>query len=346
MWLGDYHCDGLRVDAVHAIFDESARHILEQLADEVDVLAAGVGRPLFLVAESDLNDPRFVRSPELGGLGMDAAWADDWNHALHAALTGDRSGYYEDFGSLEVLAKALRQAWVYDGELQTYRHRIQGRPPVGLRGNQFVVFTQNHDQVGNRADGDRSSALMSAGRLRIAAALLLTGPFTPMLFQGEEWGATSPFQYFTDHRDAELGRAVSDGRRGEFVSFGWGPDQVPDPQAETTFEASKLRWDEVATAPHEGLLAWYRQLIELRRHRRALADPRLSSVEVDVDEAAGTLAVHRLGIGVLVNLGAGPSTFTVPLGTVVLAASEPGARLDGSKMVVPVDAVAIVDIGR
>jgi maltooligosyltrehalose trehalohydrolase len=206
------------------------------------------------------------------------------------------------------------------------------------------VFTQNHDQVGNRADGDRSSALMSEGRLRIAAALLLAGPFTPMLFQGEEWGATSPFQYFTDHRDADLGRAVSDGRRSEFVSFGWDPDQVPDPQAETTFEVSKLRWDEVATAPHEGLLAWYQQLTGLRQRLRAFADPRLSSVEVDVDEAAGTLAVHRIGIDILVNLGAVPATFTVPPGTVVLAASEPGVALVGVEVVVPVDAVALVEV--
>ncbi|MGD0808959.1 MAG: DUF3459 domain-containing protein, partial [Acidimicrobiales bacterium] len=346
MWLGDYHCDGLRLDAVHAIFDESARHILEQLADEVDVLAAGVGRPLFLVAESDLNDPRLVRPPELGGLGMDAAWADDWHHALHAALSGDRSGYYEDFGSLELLAKALRQAWVYDGQWQTYRQRIQGRPPVGLRGNQFVVFTQNHDQVGNRADGDRSSALMSEGRLRIAAALLLTGPFTPRVNQGEEWGATSPFQYFTDHRDADLGRAVSDGRRSEFVSFGWDPDQVPDPQAEATFEASKLRWDEVATGRHEGLLAWYRQLMRLRKRLGALADPRLSSVEVDVDEPAGTLVVHRADIDILVNLGAAPATFATVPGTSVLAASEPGVVLVGARLVVPMDAVAMVGTER
>jgi maltooligosyltrehalose trehalohydrolase len=166
-----------------------------------------------------------------------------------------------------------------------------------------------------------------------------------MLLQGEEWGATSPFQYFTDHRDAALGRAVSEGRRGEFVSFGWDPDQVPDPQAETTFEASKLRWDEVATAPHNGLLAWYRQLIGLRRRLRALADPRLSSVEVDVDEAAGTLVVHRSRIDILVNLGALPTAFTVPPATVVLAASAPEVRLDGAKVFVPADSVAIVDIG-
>jgi maltooligosyltrehalose trehalohydrolase len=346
MWLRDYHCDGLRLDAVHAIVDESARPILEQLGDEVDVLGAGLGRPLFLVAESDLNDPRFVRSPELGGLGMDAAWADEWHHALHAALSGDRSGYYEDFGSLELLAKALRQAWVYDGQWSAHRQRIHGRPPVGMRGYQFVVFTQNHDQVGNRAIGERSSALMSEGRLRIAAALLLTGPFTPMLFQGEEWGATSPFQYFTDHRDDDLGRAVSDGRRNEFVAFGWDPSQVPDPQAEATFESSKLRWEEAATAPHDALLAWYQQLIGLRRRLRALADPRLFGIEVDVDEAAGTLVIRRAGMDIMVNLGAAAATFVVPPGTVVLAASAPDVCLAGEKLVVPVDAVALVEVGR
>jgi maltooligosyltrehalose trehalohydrolase len=235
---------------------------------------------------------------------------------------------------------------VYDGQWSAYRQRNYGRPPEGLRGYQFVVFTQNHDQVGNRAVGERSSALMSEGRLRIAAALLLTGPFTPLLFQGEEWGATSPFRYFTDHRDPDLGRAVSDGRRSEFVSFGWDPSQVPDPQAESTFDASKLRWDEAATAPHDGLLAWYQQLIGLRRRLRALADPRLSSVQVDVDEAAGTLVVHRAGIDILVNLGAEPATFTVRPGTVVLAASRPGIGLAGAKLIVPVDAVAVVEIGR
>jgi maltooligosyltrehalose trehalohydrolase len=346
MWLRDYHFDGLRLDAVHAIVDDSARHILEELADHVDVLAATVGRPLFLVAESDLNDPRFVRAPDVGGFGMSSAWADDWHHAVHAALSGDRSGYYEDFGSLESLAKALRQAWVYDGQWSAHRQRNFGRPPEGLRGYQFVVCTQNHDQVGNRAFGERSGALMSEGRLRIAAALLLTGPFTPMLFQGEEWGATAPFQYFTDHRDPDLGRAVSEGRRGEFAAFGWDPSQVPDPQAVSTFEVSKLRWDEAATAPHDALLAWYKQLIELRRRLQALADPRLSSVKVDVDEAAGTLVVHRAGIDIMVNLGAGPADFMVPPDPAVLAASEPGVRLVGEKLVVPVDAVAVVEIGR
>ena len=208
-WLRDYHCDGLRLDAVHAIADDSATHILEELGVEVAALAAHLRRPLFLVAESDLNDPRFVRSRDAEGYGLDAAWADEWHHALHATLTGDRDGYYEDFGPLPLLAKALRQAWVYDGTYSPHRQRVHGRSPAGLSGRQFVVSTQNHDQVGNRAAGERSGALMSDGRLRIAAALLLTSPFVPLLFQGEEWGASTPFQYFTSHSDPGLGRVVS-----------------------------------------------------------------------------------------------------------------------------------------
>ena len=191
-WLRDYHCDGLRLDAVHAIRDDSATHILEALALEVGALAAHVGRPLFVVAESDLNDPRFVRSRDAGGYGLDACWADEWHHALHTCLTGETSGYYEDFGPLRLLAKALRQAWVYDGCYSPHRQRMHGRSPAGLSGSQFVVAAQNHDQVGNRAAGERSGALMSEGRLRVAAALLLTSPFVPLLFQGEEWGASTP----------------------------------------------------------------------------------------------------------------------------------------------------------
>ena len=283
MWLRDYRCDGLRLDAVHAIKDESAVHILEELAVAVESLAAHEGRPLFLIAESDLNDPKFVRSREAGGYGLDASWADEWHHALHAVLTGERSGYYEDFGSLDLLAKALRQAWVYDGIYSPHRRRRHGRSPAGLSGHRFVVSVQNHDQVGNRAVGERLSALSSEGRLRIAAALLLTSPFVPMLFQGEEWGASTPFQYFTDHDDPELGRAVSDGRRGEFASFGWSPDDVPDPQAVETFERSKLDWSEPDRPPHATLLDWYRQLIRLRKSLPELTDGRTDRVEVSVD---------------------------------------------------------------
>jgi maltooligosyltrehalose trehalohydrolase len=340
--MRDYHCDGLRLDAVHAITDDSATHLLEQLAAETDALAAHVRRPLFLIAESDLNDPRFVRNRPSGGYGLDAAWADEWHHALHAALTGERDGYYSEFGSLAQLAKALRQAWVYDGCYSPHRRRVHGRSVAGLTGNQFVVATQNHDQVGNRAAGERSAALMSQGRLKIAAALLLTAPFVPMIFQGEEWGASSPFQYFTDHADPALGQAVSEGRRSEFAHFGWDPAHVPDPQDPATFGRSKLNWKEAATEPHAGLLAWYRQLLALRRRTAALTDPRLELVRISYDEDAGWLTVTRGPITVACNLGKGCWTFQAGTRAEVLAASDDAiGRVDGA-IVLPPDTAAIL----
>ncbi|GII04592.1 malto-oligosyltrehalose trehalohydrolase [Planobispora takensis] len=341
MWLRDYHCDGLRLDAVHAIADDSAVHILDRLAEEVEQLAAHVRRPLFLIAESDLNDPRFVRPREAGGYGVHAAWADEWHHALHAALTGETDGYYEDFGSLDLLAKALRQAWVYDGTWSPHRGRVHGRSPAGLPGHRFVVCTQNHDQVGNRARGERSSALMGEGRLRVAAALLLTAPFVPMLFQGEEWGATTPFLYFTDHEDPELGQAVSEGRRREFAVFGWEPEQVPDPQEAATFEQSRLDWTEVDKESQARLLAWYRELIALRRRIPALTDGRIDRVEAGHD-GAGLLSVERGPVLVAANLGASTRTL-VACGRRVLAVSDPGVRLSGDELTLPPDTVAILE---
>jgi maltooligosyltrehalose trehalohydrolase len=239
-WLEHYHIDGLRVDAVHAIFDRSALHVLEELAAEVRGLAARLGRRLVLIAESDLNDPRITRSPAVGGYGFDAQGNEDFHHALHAVLTGERSGYYADFGTLQDLTTALAQGFVYAGRHSASRGRRHGRPPSGLGGHAFVGCLQNHDQVGNRARGERTSHLLSPGRLRIGAALVLTAPFVPMLFQGEEWGAATPFQYFTDHDDPELARAVREGRRQEFVAFGWDPEPIPDPQTPAPFERSKL----------------------------------------------------------------------------------------------------------
>ena len=341
-WLRDYHVDGLRIDAVHAIVDGSATHILEALAVEVDALAAQVHRPLFLIAESDLNDPRFVRSREAGGYGLAASWADEWHHALHAALTGDVSGYYEDFGSLELLAKALRQAWVHDGSYSPHRRRVHGRPPTGLTGSQFVVCTQNHDQVGNRAAGERTSALMSCGRLRVAAALLLTGPFVPLLFQGEEWGATTPWQYFTDHADPELGQAVSAGRRQEFAAFGWAPGEVPDPQQPATFERSRLDWTEPAKNGHADLLAWYRELIALRRRHPALGDPRLDRVATEYDEIVGWLIFRRGPIAVAANLGSQTWIWPTDPSTTLLAASDPRIERVQQGLTLPPDSVAIL----
>jgi maltooligosyltrehalose trehalohydrolase len=341
MWLRHYHCDGLRLDAVHAIVDESATHILEALACEVDALSAQLRRPLLLIAESDRNDPKLVRSRDAGGYGLDAAWADDWHHALHAALTGESSGYYADFGALAMLAKALRQAWVYDGIWSKYRGRIQGRAPLGMSGRQFVVSTQTHDQVGNRAAGERSSALMSGGRLRVAAALLLTSPFVPMLFQGEEWGTHNPFQYFTDHADPELGRAVSEGRRGEFAGFGWRPEDVPDPQDPATFERSKLDWSAVSRDAHAGLLTWYRELIALRRRFPALSDPRLDRVDTRCDEQ-GLLLVERGPVIVASNLGSQEHTVGVASSSKLVAASSPTVEFREHRITLPPDTVAIV----
>ncbi len=303
VWLRDYHCDGLRVDAVHAIVDDSATHILEELAAEVAALAAHLRRPLFVIAESDQNDPRLVRGRDAGGYGLDASWADEWHHALHATLTGERAGYYADFGPLPLLAKAVRQAWVYDGTYSPYRQRVHGRPPAGLTGSQFVVCTQNHDQVGNRAIGERSAALLTGGRLRVAAALLLTTPFVPLLFQGEEWGASTPFQYFTSHPDPELGALVSAGRRSEFARFGWDPAAVPDPQDPATFERSRLDWAEPGQEPHASLLAWYRSLIALRRRIPALSDPRLDETRTECDETDGWLVIRRGPVTIASNLG-------------------------------------------
>ncbi len=355
-WLRDYHVDGLRLDAVHAIADDSAVHLLEQMAEEVRALSAHLGRNLFLVAESDLNDPKFVRSLDAGGYGLDASWADEWHHALHATLTGERSGYYEDFGSLALLAKALRQAWVYDGMWSPHRQRVHGRSPAGLPGDRFVVSTQNHDQVGNRAIGERSSALMSEGRLKIAAALLLTSPFVPLLFQGEEWAAGTPFQYFTDHPDPELGRAVSEGRRREFSYFGWEPQDVPDPQDPATYHRSKLDWSEVTGGVQEGMLEgewsapsgkhaqmleWYRKLIALRRDSPVLSDPRRDLIDISYDEDAGWLGYQKAGVAVVLNVG--KAAVTIPQGfDELLLASDPGVEVSGDLVVLPPDTVAVL----
>jgi maltooligosyltrehalose trehalohydrolase len=342
MWLRDYHCDGLRLDAVHAILDDSAVHVLEQLALEVDALAAHLGRSLSLIAESDRNDPRYVRSRDAGGFGLDAAWADEWHHAVHATLTGDSSGYYEEFGPLPLLAKALGQAWVYDGTWSPHRRRQHGRPPEGMSGPQFVVYTQNHDQVGNGARGERTTAAADIGRLRIAAALLLTGPFTPMLFQGEEWAATTPFQYFTDI-DGDPAGGFTEGRREEFATFGWDPADLPDPQDPRTFKGSKLNWGELSHHPHDEMLAWYRELIALRRLTPALSDPRLESVEATCDEEAGLVIVRRGSVMVVASLAKEDVHVDVPAASRLLAASAPAVRLAGDVVVLPPDTVAILE---
>jgi maltooligosyltrehalose trehalohydrolase len=344
MWLRDYHADGLRLDAIHAIIDTSAVPFLEQLAMEVAELAAHRGRHLVVIAESDLNDPRVVRNWEIGGFGFDAQWSDDFHHALHTVLTGENEGYYSDFGRLSDLTLALEQNFVYAGRYSRYRGRRHGRAAIGLSGHRFIGYLQNHDQLGNRAQGKRSSHLMSHGRLKVGAALVLTSPFVPMLFQGEEWGATSPFQFFTDFESPELAKAVRDGRRTEFADFGWAPEDVPDPQDPATFERSKPDWNEVTKPSHAELLDWHRQLIRFRRAHSALTDGRLDRVETRCDEQSRWLAVERGPITLVCNLSDRGQLVSVgrdrPRG--LRLASEPGIELrDDGVWLVP-DSVAIL----
>ncbi|HEY4408866.1 MAG TPA: malto-oligosyltrehalose trehalohydrolase [Acidimicrobiia bacterium] len=343
-WLEHYHADGLRLDAVHAIFDTSAVHILEELARRVATLQARLGRRKFLIAESDLNDPRLVRAPEAGGFGMDAAWSDDFHHALHAALTGETSGYYEDFGGFEPLGRALERGYVYAGDYSPHRSRRHGRPLSGVPASRLLGYLQNHDQVGNRATGERSSALMSTGRLHIAAALVLCAPFVPMLFQGEEWGAATPFRYFTDHVDPELGRLVSEGRRREFAAFGWKPEDVPDPQDRATWECSVLDWAEAGKDPHAGLLEWHKALIALRRRFPSLSDGNFDEVRPTWDEDAGWFCLTRGEITVAANLADRSQPVPIPDGPMtVLLASDPAATSSaGGQVTLPPDSVAVL----
>ena len=303
-WVADYRLDGLRLDAVHALVDTSAIHVLEQLATEVSEFAAHAGRPLWLIAESDLNDPRLVRPTAVGGYGLDAMWSDDLHHALHVALTGERSGYYVDFDGLVDVAYALRGGLVYDGRHSVYRQCVHGRPADDVPGSRFVAYLQNHDQVGNRARGERITHLVSPERAAAGAALLLTAPVVPLVFQGEEWAASTPFPYFTDHQDPELIEAVRRGRREEFAGFGWAPDEVADPQDPATVESAVLRWDERDAEPHESMLGWYRRLIALRRRIPDLTDGRRDRVRTQT--GADWIAVQRGRVTVVVNLGRAP----------------------------------------
>ncbi len=321
-WARDFHVDALRLDAVHALADDSPRHLLAQLSDEVRALAADLGRPVSLIAESDQNDPRTVAATTDGGRGMTAQWADDVHHAVHALVTGERFGYYVDFGSPETLSQALTGVFVHDGGWSTFRGRPWGSPvPPRVDGHRFVVFGSDHDQVGNRALGDRPSASLDPGRLAASAALVLLGPFTPMLFMGEEWGARTPWLYFTDHPDPALAEAVRAGRRAEFAGHGWaamyGQDEadfvVPDPQDPATFAASRLDWSEIGHADrpeHARLLDWYRTLLALRRSLPDLACGDRSATALDA-APDGTvrggawrdwLVLRRGAVRVVVNL--------------------------------------------
>ena len=345
MWLRDYHVDGLRLDAVHALVDERATHLLEELAVEVEALGAQLRKPLFLIAESDLNDPMVVTSREAGGWGLDGQWADDVHHALHANLTGETAGYYADFGHLSALAKVLSDVFLHDGSWSSFRSRAHGRPvPATVGGHRFVVYLQDHDQVGNRATGDRISATLSDGLLKVGAALVLTSPCTPMLWMGEEWGARTPWRFFSDH-DGELGEAVRRGRREEFAGHGWATEDVPDPQDERTFLTSKLDWSELEQQRHADLLAWYRDLIALRRSRPELTDGRRDRVRVSFDPDARWLVVQRGAVAVACNLS-GESVIVPLSGTParVLLASEDGSVHEPGKLELAAESVLVVEL--
>jgi maltooligosyltrehalose trehalohydrolase len=304
MWLTNYGFDGLRLDAVHAIYSFEAVHVLEELSIAVKALGKELRRPLVLIAESDLNDPRLIRAASRGGYGLDAHWVDDFHHAIHRYFTGETGGYYADFQGLQDVATALRDGYVYQGKYSVHRGRRHGRPPVGIGPQQLVVSAQNHDQIGNRAQGERLSMMLGVPQLKAIAALTLLAPFVPLLFQGEEWGAETPFLYFTDHQDPELGRRVAEGRSREFSAFRW-QGAVPNPQEADTFERSKLNWSELAAPRHAELLAWYRKLIRIRRDkivmpRESLADS--AKAVTNFDAEAGWLTFVHNGVLAVLNL--------------------------------------------
>ena len=294
MWINEFHFDALRVDAVHAIVDHSAEPFLQDLTTAV----RETGRRVYTFAESDLNDPRVITPKDSYGLGFDSQWSDDLHHALHALLTAEKSGYYVGYGAASDLARVMSSGYLYTGQHSIYRGRKYGAKPKTTSGAQFVVFTQNHDQVGNRMHGDRMAALVSPEKLRLAAAVVILSPFLPMLFMGEEYGETAPFQYFTSHSDPDLIDAVRRGRREEFEDFGW-KGEAPDPHAEETFQRSKLTWKE-----NDAVCKIYRDLLRLRRE--SFRDLDLGKVEAWADDERRTVTVRRGDILVVFNFSDKP----------------------------------------
>ena len=341
MWFEDFHVDALRLDAVHALSDTSEVHLLEEMAIETAAFSAHVRRPLTLIAESDLNDTTLVTPREAGGRGLDAQWSDDFHHAVHVALTGETTGYYADFEPLEALAKVCEKGFFHDGTFSSFRDRDHGRPvdTAHMPTWRLVVANQNHDQVGNRARGDRPAEHLDDDQVACAALLTLAGPFTPMLFMGEEWAASSPFAFFTSHPEPELGKATADGRIAEFEQMGWDPDEVLDPQDPETFHRSRLDWDERASGRHAVVLDCYRRLGRLRRELPQLTDPDFGAVSCTVD---GRLFTMRRG-DLLVVVNTGDSATEVEVGDrEVLFETPAGVVVRDGVLSVPAHAGALL----
>jgi maltooligosyltrehalose trehalohydrolase len=333
-WLTEYHADGLRLDAIQGIHDESARPILQEIADAFHAEAAGQGRDAWLIAESDLNDPRVIRPKDLGGLGLDAQWSDDFHHALHAVVTGNRRGYFADFGRVADLGKAITASFVYDGQHAPHRRRRHGAPAAGEAGDRFVSFIQNHDQVANAYQGKRFAQVAGHARQKVAALVLFSTPALPLLFQGEEYAEEATFDYFTSHGDPGLVKAVREGRHAEYLHLlEEGADMAAwaDPQDEETFRRCKLRWQSIGQTPHADMLAFYRALIALRRRLAPLHNGRKDLTRVEFDEAARWLTIRRgdpsgAATFTCVSLGDAPVRMRLPEGTWRLALATDGAE--------------------
>jgi maltooligosyltrehalose trehalohydrolase len=343
MWLKDYHCDGLRFDAVHEFMDRSAVHFLEQMSEEVERLSATLAREFYLIVESDLNDPRVIRPREAMGYGMDAQWSDDFHHALFTLLYTKEPGrgYYDDFGTMADLHKALQHAYVYDGCYSKYRKQRHGRPVEALSAHHFIHFAQNHDQVGNRAQGERLAHLVGMNAAKVALGLVLTAPYVPMLFMGEEWAASTPFLYFADHEEEEMRRFVAEGRRRDFASFGFTGD-VPNPEDIETFERSKLRWEELGEGMHAEMLQWTKVLIQLRRSIPALNDGSMYRLRVSTDDRKKTVILQRDEVRIVANLGAEVYIFDLLEGEELNLVSRAGVEVRENTLALPAMSLVVL----
>jgi maltooligosyltrehalose trehalohydrolase len=341
-WLDEFHFDGLRVDAVHAIVDHSAEPFLQDLCDAVHQRAEKLGRRIYAIAESDLNDPRVITPKSEFGLGFDAQWADDFHHSMHTLLTGEQDGYYEGFPPrVENLARIFTTGYLYTGQHSTYRGRKYGLEPKTKDGAKFVISMQNHDQVGNRLLGERLPALLPPEKVRLAAAATILAPFVPMLFMGEEYGEKAPFQYFTSHSDPELIEAVRKGRREEFDDFAW-KGEAPDPHDEETFRRSKLDWSRRQHEEHAEMWELYRSLLALRRETPALRTLDLGAVETHADDERRVLLVRRGGQVLLAfNFADETQTVTSPYGTDWRALLPTEATIGANGITLPAGAFAV-----